>query len=40
MPVKLLDSSFINKLGWSPKIELEEGLRLALEDLKTQINNH
>lgn len=26
-PRKLMDSSFISKMGWAPKIDLEEGLR-------------
>ena len=28
-PRKFLDSSLINKLGWSPKISLDEGLKLT-----------
>ena len=30
-PRKLLDSSIINNLGWSPKISLENGLKLTYE---------
>jgi GDP-L-fucose synthase len=31
-PRKLMDSSLINGLGWSPATGLEEGLRVAYED--------
>ena len=31
-PRKLLDSSKLNALGWSPKINLDQGLRLAYQD--------
>ena len=31
-PRKLLDSSIIRKMGWEPKIELQQGVRLAYED--------
>ena len=34
---KLLDSSKINNLGWTPKISLEEGLRLAYADFKSNL---
>jgi GDP-L-fucose synthase len=33
-PRKRLDSSLLNKLGWSPEISLEEGLRTTYEDFK------
>jgi len=33
-PRKRLDSSLLNKLGWSPEITLEEGLRTTYEDFK------
>ena len=33
-PRKLLDVSKLNSLGWSHKIDLEEGIRLAYEDFK------
>ena len=33
-PRKWMDSSRINKLGWYPKIKLEEGLKLAYKDYK------
>lgn len=29
--LKMLDSSFINRVGWRPRIALEEGLRLAYQ---------
>jgi len=35
-PKKLMDSSRLNKLGWQPKIELEQGLTLAYEDFLKQ----
>jgi len=39
-PRKLMDSSRLNKLGWKPKIELEQGLKLAYEDfLKQEARN-
>jgi len=31
-PQKLLDVSFANKLGWQHKIELDEGLKMAIEN--------
>ena len=31
-PVKLMDSSKLNSLGWTPKVNLEEGLILSYED--------
>jgi GDP-L-fucose synthase len=31
-PRKLMDSSLLRKLGWQPKIGLEEGLKLAYQD--------
>ncbi len=34
---KLLDSSKINSLGWTPKISLEEGLKLAYDDFKRSL---
>jgi len=36
-PRKLMDSSRLNGLGWTPKITLREGLRLAYEDF---VKNH
>jgi GDP-L-fucose synthase len=33
-PRKLMDSSRLFALGWQPKINLEEGIRLAYEDFK------
>ncbi|MCH9755542.1 MAG: GDP-L-fucose synthase [Gammaproteobacteria bacterium] len=33
-PRKLLDSAKIKKLGWSPKVTLEEGLERAVEDFR------
>jgi len=35
-PRKLMDSSRLNKLGWQPKIELEQGLILAYKDYLNQ----
>jgi GDP-L-fucose synthase len=31
-PRKLMDSEIARNLGWSPKVNLEEGLKLAYED--------
>ena len=36
-PRKLMDSSRLNKLGWKPVIELEQGLQLAYEDFLKQV---
>ena len=33
-PRKRLDSSLLNKLGWTPEISLEEGVRITYEDFK------
>ena len=38
-PRKLLDNSRIKSLGWSPKINLDEGLIYAINDYKKYINN-
>jgi GDP-L-fucose synthase len=35
-PRKLMDSSLINGLGWSPATGLEEGLRVAYEDFQVR----
>ena len=37
-PRKLLDSSRLNKLGWQPKVDLEEGLRLAYAEFQASEN--
>lgn len=36
-PRKLMDSSRLNRLGWTPKISLTEGLKLAYQDF---LSNH
>jgi GDP-L-fucose synthase len=36
-PRKLMDSSRLNRLGWQPRVSLQEGLRLAYEDF---LRNH
>jgi len=35
-PRKLMDSSRLNKMGWQPTIELEQGLQMAYEDFLQQ----
>jgi len=35
-PRKLMDSSRLNKLGWQPTIEMEQGLQLAYKDFLKQ----
>jgi GDP-L-fucose synthase len=37
-PRKLLDTSMINKLGWYPKIELEDGVRSVYRDFLRETN--
>lgn len=37
-PRKLLDTSVINKLGWYPKIELEDGVRSVYRDFLRETN--
>jgi len=31
-PRKLMDSSFLRSLGWKPKVDFEEGIKIAYED--------
>lgn len=38
-PRKLLNSEFINSIGWRPEIGLKEGLMLTYEDFKKRIKN-
>jgi len=35
---KLIDSSFAKKQGWTPKISIDDGFKLAYEDFLDQIN--
>jgi len=35
-PRKLMDSSRLKALGWSPKVTLEDGIRGAYQDFLTQ----
>jgi len=37
MPRKLMDSSKLNNLGWSPKMQIVDGLTLAYNAIKSQI---
>ena len=37
-PRKLLDTSRIRSLGWEPKISLDNGIKLAIEDFKKNIS--
>ncbi|MES2681364.1 MAG: GDP-L-fucose synthase [Bacteroidota bacterium] len=37
-PRKLMDVSFLHKLGWKHKIDLEEGIKLVYEDFKKKEN--
>ena len=37
-PRKILDIGKIKSLGWEPKIELEEGLKLAISDFRKIVN--
>ena len=36
-PRKLLDISKIKTLGWEPKINIDEGLKLAFNDYKKNV---
>jgi len=38
-PRKLMDSSRLNSLGWTPKFELEEGLTLTYENYVKELKN-
>jgi GDP-L-fucose synthase len=37
-PVKLLDSSKLNSLGWNPKVKLRDGIKIAYESFKGKLN--
>ena len=39
-PRKLLDISRIKSLGWEPKITLDEGLQLAIDDFQKNFKNY
>jgi GDP-L-fucose synthase len=36
-PQKLMDSSRLNQLGWTPEVSLEAGLKLAYSDFLSQL---
>ena len=36
-PRKLLDSSYVNELGWSPSIKLEQGLSKVISDFQNGV---
>jgi GDP-L-fucose synthase len=38
MPKKLMDSSLLRSLRWSPRIDLTQGLELAYDDLKSRLS--
>ena len=38
-PQKLMDSSRLNRLGWTPRVSLEQGLALAYQDFLTHLSN-
>jgi GDP-L-fucose synthase len=38
-PRKLMDSSRLNALGWSAKVGLVDGLKMAYQDFLTQLNH-
>jgi GDP-L-fucose synthase len=38
MPRKLLDSSTIRSLGWTPRVPLDEGIRFSVEECKMRLN--
>jgi GDP-L-fucose synthase len=40
IPRKLMDSSKLNKLGWYPKVDLEQGIALAYMDFLKNYDNH
>ena len=38
-PRKLLDTSKINKLGWSAKVNIENGIKLTLKSYLSELKN-
>jgi GDP-L-fucose synthase len=36
-PRKLMDSSFLRNLGWKPKVDFEEGIKIAYEDFLSKL---
>jgi GDP-L-fucose synthase len=38
-PRKLMDSSFLQNIGWQPKVDFEEGIKIAYDDFLKRFSN-